>query len=502
MKKELVMPLSELVRTSTWEDAKGTASSSSLIGPPVLEFSIYKKIPSNKKRSDARQGTIDQDPEFMAFLEELANPAPAKAGPEEDFGEDSAKTEVKITTTPLVEFLKEKKTRAKEASASKKSRLEAGSGKGKGSKEEDSPKKKTKDSKGDRSKEKVKILTKKAAAEHAAETAKVAAGKITAANSQDGSKSRRAGIAAAARMLQRDLGLSPGTAHRRARQDAAKADADAKTTVTKEPGQPTSETTGSPEMTAELAPEDVKGRPSTPPVTQKSQTSGRRGRGGRNAEKGKASETSTSQPASQASPMKAPVILKKGKGDTPQASAEVPAVEPKSSAKQATDAPASSKPSSNKPASSQKKAPSISPDCIHGFVKHASPSQGVTEAALREALEAFGAVTAVELDKRKGFAYVDFADHEGLLKAITASPVTVAQGSVQVVERKDKKPAAAAASNQGGAGASEKTSNRGRRGKGGGGGGGGGGGNGGGKSNAGAATTSAAAATPSSVGTG
>lgn len=52
-------------------------------------------------------------------------------------------------------------------------------------------------------------------------------------------------------------------------------------------------------------------------------------------------------------------------------------------------------------------------------------------------MQAFGTVTAVEMDRKKGFAYVDFADHESLVKAMAASPVTVAQASVQVVERKD-----------------------------------------------------------------
>lgn len=52
-------------------------------------------------------------------------------------------------------------------------------------------------------------------------------------------------------------------------------------------------------------------------------------------------------------------------------------------------------------------------------------------------MQSFGTVSAVEMDRKKGFAYVDFADHEGLVKAMAASPVTVAQGSVQVLERKE-----------------------------------------------------------------
>jgi regulator of nonsense transcripts 3 len=42
----------------------------------------------------------------------------------------------------------------------------------------------------------------------------------------------------------------------------------------------------------------------------------------------------------------------------------------------------------------------------------------------------------VEIDKRKGFAYVDFVDTEGLKKAMAANPISVAQGTVQVMQRK------------------------------------------------------------------
>jgi regulator of nonsense transcripts 3 len=60
----------------------------------------------------------------------------------------------------------------------------------------------------------------------------------------------------------------------------------------------------------------------------------------------------------------------------------------------------------------------------------------VTEALLETAFGAFGAVTKVEIDKKKGFGYVDFADPESLQKAMAASPVTVAQSQVVVLERK------------------------------------------------------------------
>lgn len=70
------------------------------------------------------------------------------------------------------------------------------------------------------------------------------------------------------------------------------------------------------------------------------------------------------------------------------------------------------------------------------FLKHANPSQGITEPLLDEAFAVFGTINKVEIDKKKGFAYVDFEGAESLQKAIKASPIKVAQGQVVVLERK------------------------------------------------------------------
>ena len=82
------------------------------------------------------------------------------------------------------------------------------------------------------------------------------------------------------------------------------------------------------------------------------------------------------------------------------------------------------------------KSPANVPTATQAFLKHANPSQGVTEPLLEEAFKEFGTVEKVEIDKKKGFAYVDFACSESLQKAIKASPIKVAQGQVQVLERK------------------------------------------------------------------
>ncbi|KPM35367.1 hypothetical protein AK830_g11201 [Neonectria ditissima] len=491
-RKDDIMALSDIVRTSTWEDAKATFNNPSLIGPPAVEFAIYKKVPSTKKRSDARQGTIDQDPEFMAFLEDLANPAPPRENIDADDADDIAKAEAKVTTTPLIEYLKEKKAnKAKDSAASKNSKGESRGGKGKGtSKDEESSKKKGKESKTEKTpKETVKILTKKAAAEQAGAAAKTASTRAKEPNAQEVPKSRRAGIAAAARILQRDLGLSPGSAHRKARQDAAKGEPETKPSPNKElltpvtidrPASP-AKSAGAPAPVPAPAPTPAPA-PAPAPKTRsasasvpKTQPSGRRTRGGKNSEKnGKSTEGGAVPTPGTTNP---PVILLKKKGtdaessrpSTPNAAPQVTGQT--SSSKSASTTAGGPKSGSTKSGSSQKKPAAVTPDAVRGFIKHANPSQGVTEALLKQTLEVFGTITFVEIDKRKGFAYVDFSEHEGLVKAVTASPITVAQGTVQVLERKDKKPANAPppASGASGSGAPEKTSGRGRRGRGGGG---------------------------------
>ncbi|KAF7560425.1 hypothetical protein G7046_g3712 [Stylonectria norvegica] len=475
-KKDHILALSDVVRTSTWEDAASTFNSPSLIGPPLVEIAIYKKLPNNRKRTDLRQGTIDQDPEFMAFLEDLANPTPLKDIEEDD---EDTKAESKVTTTPLIEYLKEKKAnKAKESAAAKSAkhaRQESGTGKGKG-KDDEPTKKKGRESRSEKApKETVKILTKKAATEQAADAAKNVASQISSANARDIPKSRRAGIAAAARILQRDLGLSPGSAHRKARQDAAKPGTDLKDTSNKESVVAAVERPASPAPSTDSAAQNSKNQPTTP-TAPKAQAAGRRTRGAKNSDKSKAADAGSSQPVTAAKP---PVVLLKKKGGDTESSR--PSTSNGTSAKETkatTAAPSGPKSGPGKTASAQKKAPLVSPDALRGFVKHANPSQGVTEALLKQALEIHGTITFVEIDKRKGFAYVDFAEHAGLVRAVTASPVSVAQGTVQVLERKDKKPATTPAPTTGasvpsgasGPAPSEKPSGRGRRGRGGGGG--------------------------------
>ncbi|KAG6010884.1 hypothetical protein E4U21_002553 [Claviceps maximensis] len=554
MRKDDIMPLSEVVRNATWEDAKATFTNPALVGPPVLEFSLYKKIGATKKRTDARQGTIDQDPEFMAFLESLANPAPMRESIDVDDPNDIIKTETKITTTPLVEYLKEKKAnKGKDGGAGKNSKS-GGRGKG-GSKDDDtSSRKKGKESKGDRTdknpKDTVKILTKKTATDQAAEAAKKTASQITSANpanaattnttttakatvltgssagattaSGDVAKSRRAGIAAAARILQRDLGLSPGSAHRRARHDAAKVAGDGKVTdiSTKENDTKAKTIIAAVETALAEKPYNASETPSTQTSKGKQEAlavaksqSGRRGRGGRNADKGKGpittdalkptatSSASTALPTTVKNP---PVILKKKTGAEvapktaeTQLSNKAPSMNgvghsngngidngngnsiSNSNGNGSGNGNAHKQGSSKEKGNTkqaQKKTSSVSTNATCAFVKPVTASQGVNDASLREVFGAFGTITLVDIDKRKSFAYVEFSEHDALVKAVAASPLSIGQASVQVLERKDKKAGANATSAaptkevSAANGAKEKPSGgRGRRGRGGGG---------------------------------
>lgn len=122
----------------------------------------------------------------------------------------------------------------------------------------------------------------------------------------------------------------------------------------------------------------------------------------------------------------------KGKDTTPQTS-ETLSRAPSDGGTPPAGTPTQAKP--GKPAK-PKQVPSVTPTATQAFLKHANPSQGVTEALLEAAFQPFGSVVKVEIDRKKGFGYVDFAEPDGLQKAIAASPVTVAESQVVVLERR------------------------------------------------------------------
>ncbi|KAE8440444.1 hypothetical protein EG329_007600 [Mollisiaceae sp. DMI_Dod_QoI] len=438
-----LLTLSEAVRQATFEDAQTTFTNQCLIGPPTVEFAPYGRTPGGRRRVDARAGTIDQDPEFMAFLEGLANPTTTKEVNADTFAESNSGKQEKVTTTPLVQFLKDKKaSKSKEAAVKLAKKQEAQLAKNKSTKESSSSvedsKKRAKDVKMDKSlekaaKEAVKILNREAAAKSGPAQPTPSSEPITSQASSPPKlditkvpgRQRSAVVAAHIRMLQRDLGLTPAQAHRQVRRDTADAQkaeraaaaADKAASEGKEPSSSSSQSQGT-------------AGTSKPPPSQS-----RKSRGKAIASTDPEANKSSSPVTPSPSPSTPIVLLRKP--DTQQSAKVAPV-------------PQLIKPAPAAPASAARKQQSgavPSEGATQAFVKHANPSQGVTEALLKEAMERFGAVSMVEIDKRKGFAYVDFVDTNGLRNAMAANPIAVAQGTVQVMQRKgtalppEKKPA-------------------------------------------------------------
>lgn len=394
MSNEHIGPLSDRVRQSSFQDASHTSNDPVLLGPPTLEFAAYAKTPGSRVRKDARQGTIDQDPEFIAFLESLTQPI-TKPATVDSIEPDEKKAAV--VTTPLVQFIKDKKaSKAKESAASKSSKRSE-----KESKQEKVQAKKLlqrPDKKlppGPPSDEKPKG---EKPGKESGKAAKAAAGgtstkggkpstsgttKETTSAAASERKRERGSVAAAAKILQRDLGLSQAAPARRRGKGAANETGAIKNESSRESSVPA----------PEGGKKDTPAKPAKPAKNAASSTRAKDKDGG---------ESPSSRASSTA---------------TPTANAPAPSTKSAKGAK-------------------SKAASSPTPTATQAFLKHANASQGVTEALLEAAFTPFGTVTRVEIDKKKGFGYVDFAEPEGLQKAMAASPVSVAQSQVVVLERK------------------------------------------------------------------
>lgn len=377
---DCIAPLSDQVRQASFHDARHTSHDPVLLGLPTLEFAPYAKIPGSRIRKDARQGTIDQDPEFIAFLESLTQPITKPAPMEAVDGEEKKEGAM---TTPLVQFIKDKKaSKAKDGAASKslkhgRSDKESKQEKVQAKKLLHRPDKETATAAGTEKKIKGDKTTKetvKAAKQATPLTVKSGTTpkptKETTATATPERKRERGNVTAAAKMLQRDLGLSPSGGRRR----------------------------------------------------------------------GKGGSTETESPADEPSRDLSTTSADMSKKESPQLAAAAkdgPSPSCCAMSEAGTIPPTTTTPPT-KPAKGSKTKPAASPTptATQAFLKHANPSQGVTEALLKTAFAPFGTVVNVEIDKKKGFGYVDFAEPVGLQQAIAASPVSVAQSQVIVLERK------------------------------------------------------------------
>ncbi|EEQ30146.1 conserved hypothetical protein [Microsporum canis CBS 113480] len=384
--------LSDVIRQTSFQDARNTYNDPALLGPPTLEYAPFSRVPSGKVRNDARVGTIDQDAEFIAFLESLTNPV---TKPSDEETTESAEKAEKPTITPLIQYLKEKKAnKAKEAAAAKSSK-QSRSAAAKESKAEKSIGKKQLLSRAD------KPVSEKQKKDKATKDAAV----------KDARKRERGSLSAATKILRRDLGLTPPT---RKREKAGQSPSPGPN------GNPVSEDTKK-DQPSSSKPEDNNKPAST---TLKGKNS--------------ADSTPKSTPGKQ---------LKNTPPTEPVAS--------RTAAARRAATPPSTGPSPNTKASSapknqqqqQQSSQAPSSNGTQAFLKHANPSQGVTEDLLQKGFSQFGKVIRVEIDKKKGFGYVDFAEPASLRKAMDASPVSIAQSQVVVLERRTS---AAVAQNRGG----------------------------------------------------
>lgn len=420
-KQDHIVLLSEHIRNTIFNDAKASSKDSALLGPPSVEFAPYGRVPSSRPRKDARQGTIDQDPEFMDFLQSLTNP-PAKAVHADQENGGVAKAKDKVTTTPLIQFLKDKKAnKGKENAAvpkgAKHSRQDSKDGKSaaaadsknaSGNVTASSPKKRSAQAVKveQAARDAVKVLNKQAANTKAGNVSPSPSKVVPAptnpavtpnstANAALADKKRERGNAsAAAKILQRDLGLGGPVGGRGGRRGLLG-------NVANRP------TPGNASLAAKV--------PGTLQMPQPAASTN-------------GNSTATSTDATDTSP--APVI----EAAKPPARNLPPSGPAASRTPSKPSASARATPSGTGLAFSKTAAPPST--ATQAFLKHANPSQGITEPLLDEAFAVFGAINKVEIDKKKGFAYVDFAEPESLQKAIKASPITVAQGQVVVLERK------------------------------------------------------------------
>jgi regulator of nonsense transcripts 3 len=364
-----------------------------LIGPPSLEFAPYNKVASGRAKNDSRQGTIDQDPEFIDFLQKLTEPINKAPN-----GLDVETPLEKATTTPLVEYLKEKKAnKAKEAAEKKSAKARQQDTKeAKPSKTEkiivkSAPSSPEKAKVAKAGQEAVKAINKSVAQIQAkpvvpTKTEAKTAAKDAMAAQAPAAKKERPNISAAAR-IQRDLGLAPKAP--RAARNASAAGAPAATTTGNKTEDKPADKPVPPSAEEKKAPP---AKPAAKPAAPTNSTPPTGPRAARN-----------NTPATSTPPTTAPVAPK--------------AINPPR----------------------QKPAPQPSPGATSAFLKHANPSQGVTEELLRTVFSTFGTVTRCEIDRKKGLAYVDFETPEALKKAMAASPVTVGDKGAKVVVLENNK---------------------------------------------------------------
>lgn len=416
-------------KAGTWKSAGG--------GAPMLGFAMNQRVPlqqgKQRARADNRQGTIDQDAEYMAFLEAETQPIP-KATAIDSANEKKEDEGGKVKSTPLIEDLRERKANKAKAAANKAEKAER---KGKGG-----------DSKGDDGNTGNNTGGKKGEKGKAEQPTKEGGKGLNKQSNKQAQNAAASNSNANANAASQKAAQTPAKGRRGAAQQNAKAAAAAAAT-----------------------PPQQQIAPANPPA-QRGQTQRQRGNNAEGIKKMLQKDLGIRPKAGAANNQA------NSGGGAAAAAATAGAAStnpPANSKKQQSSTPNQSKNSSPAPASSNKQQqnqqqqnPSSSSGPPKAYLKHANPSQGMTEILIQQALAQFGEMNNVTIDPRKGTAIAVFKTQEGLKKAVEAKKVPVAKGAVEVIEFKDRSGGGGGGGGGGGSGGGN-----------GGGGGGGGGGRGG-----------------------
>ena len=338
---------------------------------PKLDYAPNQRTPLQqaKQRTDNRQGMIDQDPEFIAFLESETQPI-LKPAAVDGVNADGSIEKAEPKSTPLIEDLRERKANKAKAAAAK---------------------------------------AEKAEKEKKAQAAKTTTKGVNVAGEKDGGKTVQ----------------QPKTEP--AAKDGAKTQT--KQTSGKQPAKGTSPAKSKKQQQSPKPQNVVPTQPASTPTPS--------------------SPAAQRVPPNQKQRGNADGIkkmLQKDLGIRPKQQPSDP-VETASSTSQASPSPAPSTATQQPPTpSTSSKAPSTKPasmtlsqsepktHSVKAYLKHANPSQGMTEILIQQALSQYGDMSNVTIDPRKGTAIAVFKQNEGLKKALEAKRVPVANGAVEVLE--------------------------------------------------------------------
>lgn len=346
---------------------------------PTLGFAPNQRTPlqQQKQRVDNRQGTIDQDPEFIAFLEAETQPLTKPAGLDAAQAEKENEKSV-VKTTPLIEDLREKKASKAKAAQAKAEKAEK-----------------------DKKAQLTKSPSKDTAASAEKDTAKLAQQQKVEQAAKEAAKALNKQVAAKQQQpAQQPKAIPPAKSKKQAQSSKPQNAVPA----------PSNATSGQPS-------------PRVPP--------GQRQRGNADGIKKMLQKDLGIKPKAATTAQSA---------TTPTSTLVSPASAASTQAQPPPTAPAVPKAAPTKPMPSTPSVTTPRPLTVKAYLKHANPSQGMSEMLIQQALSQYGELSHVTIDPRKGTAIAFFKDKEGLDKALEAKRVPVANGAVEVLEFRERGP--------------------------------------------------------------